>query len=73
VRGDFDPHRRLVGAAQPEEVIGDGAVPAQPAEKGSTSNGRTSASATSLPNPNISLRWGLAATVSPVSADTVPM
>ena len=31
--GHLDPHRRAVGAAQPQQVVGDGAVTAQPVEQ----------------------------------------
>ena len=72
VRGDLDPDRDAIGAAQPQQVVGDGAVALQPGdeavarlriEKRSASNGRTSASGVSAAKPNISLRWGLAAAV----------
>ena len=33
VRGHLDPHRRAIGASHPQQVVGDGAVAAEPLEK----------------------------------------
>ena len=33
VRGDLDPDRDAIGAAQPQQVVGDGAVALQPRDE----------------------------------------
>ena len=66
VRRHLDPHRRLVGAAQAEQVVADGAVTLEPAEEPvarlridealELEGAHVLLSAVSTPKPNINFR-----------------